>query len=104
MGGQLRPWHSPPPPREVHTESAPVKDRQRAGLGLAAAGAAAGTDPAGSRPQPGPSPSLPPSICLDGRLMEVLVLREMVVNKGIQKPSALPLGKFIHILTVCYFN
>lgn len=36
--------------------------------------------------------------------MEVLVLREMVVIQCIQKPSALPLGKFIHISTVCYFN
>lgn len=58
MGEQLRPWHGLPPPREVHTEWAPVKDRQRAGLGLAAA-VAAGTGPrrkqAAARPRPEPA-------------------------------------------------
>lgn len=41
---------------------------------------------------------------LAGRLAEVLVLRDTLVKKGTQKPSALPLGEFIHISTVCYFN
>lgn len=41
---------------------------------------------------------------LAGRLTEVLVLRDTLVKKGTQKPSARPLGVFIHISTVCYFN
>ena len=50
------------------------------------------------QPRPAPKP------LLTRKLMEIFLLRDVVVNKGIQKPSALPLGKFIHNLTVCYFN
>lgn len=49
-----------------------------------------------------PSPS--PKPLMTGKLMEIFLLRDMMVNKGIQKSPALPLGKFIHNLTVRYFN
>lgn len=54
----------------------------------------------GERQRPGLSPK---SLTI-GKLMEIFVLREVLVNKGFRKPSALPLGKFIHNSTVCYFN
>lgn len=49
-----------------------------------------------------PSPS--PKPLMTEKLMEIFLLRDMMVNQGIQKSPALPLGKFKHNLTVCYFN
>lgn len=63
-------------------------------------GCSEGENQGGRMKQLGP----PPKPLMMGKLMEIFLPKDVVVNKGIQMPFALPPRKFTHNLTVCYFN